>query len=149
MVNKVSLLRNTQAVDVKVLMANQQALTCTLKGEAIVKTDTGEQVLLKEVLLHPALTCNLLSVRKTNEAGLKVEFTKNGNVTFMAQAPRRLLMSGRASGCLYELVGHALTLSMVASTANNPSMSALSNLIATSFPQTLGALWHRRLGHLN
>jgi transposase InsO family protein len=151
MVNKVPLLRNKQAVDVKVLTANQQVLTCTLKGEAIVKTDTGEQVHLKEVLLLPALTCNLLSVRKVNEAGLKVEFTKNGNVTFMPQAPRRLLMSGRASGSLYELVGDALTLSMVASAANNPStsISAPSNLIATRFPQTLGALWHRRLGHLN
>jgi hypothetical protein len=44
MVNKVSLLHNTQAVDVRVLTANQQALSCTLKRKAIVKTDTGEQV---------------------------------------------------------------------------------------------------------
>jgi hypothetical protein len=149
MVNKVSLLRNTQAVDVKVLTANQQAVTCTLEGEAIVKTDTGKQVLLKEVLLLPALTCNLLSVRKANEVGLKVAFTRNGNVTVMAQAPQRLLMSGRASGSLYELVGHALTLSMVAAAAHNPPISAPSNLIATRFLNTLGALWHSRLGHLN
>jgi hypothetical protein len=149
MVNKVSLLRNTHAVDVKVLTANQQAVTCTLKGEAIVKTDTGKEVLLKEVLLLPALTCNLLSVRKANEAGLKVEFTRNGNVTGMAQDPRRLLMSGRASGSPYELVGHALTLSMVAAAAQNPPISAPSNLIATRFLNTLEALWHSRLGHLN
>jgi hypothetical protein len=82
MVNRASMLRNLQPADTTVRTAKKARLTCTTKGEAIVKTRNNKLVLLSDVVLLPALTCNLLSVSKASEAGYKVEFTRNGQVFF-------------------------------------------------------------------
>jgi transposase InsO family protein len=151
MVKDALLLRNTKPTQVNVTTANQEVLQSTMKGEAIIVNHNGEKVLLKEVLLLPSLTCNLLSVNKANEAGLKVEFSSNGKVAFMQTMPRKKLLSGRAVGSLYEIDGYAMALgtSYSTSSANVAQRTTTSTvpLGGATMPKS-SLLWHRRLGHL-
>jgi hypothetical protein len=143
MVNKSELLLNIRPTDIWVKTAGDQELHCTAKGEAVILTATGQEVLLQEVLLLPAMTCNLLSVPKAIENGLKVDFQDNGQVLF-TQSNSSVLLRGQASGSLFELAGYAIVQQTIAAQADTkcqmdvPSTSAGRN----------GILWHRRLGHI-
>jgi transposase InsO family protein len=157
MVNDPSLLRNQQTTSVDITTANKELLRCNTKGEAVFLNHAGEQVLLREVLLLPALTCNLLSVKKASEAGLSVQFAHN-SVTF-TQPNGRLLLKGRSVGSLYELTGHALRQAVAAAAATvtqNPTAAEPSTpapppppiAIGNANLRNVGILWHRRLGHI-
>jgi hypothetical protein len=156
MVNNASLLRNHQPISVEITTANNEELRCETKGEAVLVNHAGRQVLLRDVLFLPALTCNLLSVKKASEAGLNKNFTCD-TVSFKLPG-RQVLLTGKAAGSLYELSGHALTQGMAApmmspdrennTTDVEPETPALPAAIGNANLKKLGLLWHRRLGHI-
>jgi hypothetical protein len=156
MVNDASLLRNHQPISVEITTANKELLRCDTKGEAVLINHAGKQVLLKDVLFLPALTCNLLSVKKASEAGLNINFAHD--MILFKLPGRQALLTGKAIGSLYEFSGHALTQMMAAPMIPLDQANTTPDVVqeTTSLPaaignasmQKLGLLWHRRLGHI-
>jgi hypothetical protein len=101
MVKNASLLRNATPTKISVTTANEETLLCETKGEVVIVHHNNEQVLLRDVLLQPALTCNLLSVTKADQAGVAATFS-GGSVRFCERSGK-LLLCGKSTGSLYEL----------------------------------------------
>jgi hypothetical protein len=125
MVKDASLLLNSQPANVRVTAANREDLHCSTKGKVVIINHAGEPVLLKDVPLQPALTCNLLFVKRATEAGLKVEFGSLRKVTFNPQRTQKmLLLSGTAACSLFALDGYALALKEPTSNQDQPLRTA-------------------------
>jgi hypothetical protein len=93
MVNDASLLRSHQPISVEITTANNEELRCDTKGEAVLINHAGKQFLLRDVLFLPALTCNLLSVKKASEAGLNINFACD-TISFKLPG-RQALLTGK------------------------------------------------------
>jgi hypothetical protein len=108
-----------------------------------------------DVPLLPAVSCNLLSVKKANEAGISVKFSHD-LVTFEMSKPSRLLLSGTAQNSLYELNSHALTQATAATATSDDGIRQMIESQPEKAPSTpggfklqaTGLLWHRRMGHI-
>jgi hypothetical protein len=149
-----SLFRCQKPTNETVTTASHEELLCKIKREVILINHAGEQVLLRDVLLLPDITCNLLSIRKADEVGVNAHFSR-GKVTFKTSTNKTLL-TGISTGSLYELNGHALTLAQATPAVSEASPTAEKQIETPSPPQPagggiplrLGLLWHRRLGHI-
>jgi hypothetical protein len=130
-VKDASLLLNSQPANVRVTTANQEDLHCSTKGKVVIINHAGEPVLLKDVPLQHALTCNLLFVKRATEAGLKVEFGSLRKVTLNTQRTQKMLPSGTAACSLFALDGYALALTEPTSNQDQP-FSTTSNRQAAS-----------------
>jgi hypothetical protein len=144
MVKNASLLRNATPTKISVTTANAQTLLCETKGEVVIVNHNNEQVLLRDVLLQPALTCNLLSVTKADQAGVTATFTK-GSVRFCERSGK-LLLCGKATGSLYELQGRAVPMALVAPAITTSEVEPQP--MTCTAPRNISLIWHRRLGHI-
>jgi hypothetical protein len=138
------LLRNASPTKISVTTANEQTLRCETKGEVVIVNHNNEQVLLRDVLLQPALTCNLLSVTKADQAGVAATFS-GGGVRFCDRSSK-LLLCGKSTGSLYELQGRAIPMALVAPAITTSEVEPQP--MTCTAPRNISLIWHRRLGHI-
>eukprot|EP00253_Pinus_taeda_P016229 PITA_16229 len=108
-------------------------------GKVKLKLQGGRVGTLPGVLHIPALTRNLISVRKLDDAGVEIVFKKD---TFKMVQGALVLMQGVRIGTLYKLQGSTII------DGCNSSMVPESGaeILVVSREKTM--LWHQRLGHI-
>ena len=120
----------------KVRLANDTMISGVGIGSVIWEDkELNETTTIKNVLFVPELSQNLISVKKSTQAGYKVEFSGT-TCKVKSKDLQHIIVKGRIypGGSLYQLDGDVISNCAQASIAKNES-----NL----------SLWHRRLGHIN
>jgi len=108
--------------------ANSEKLSVKAVGNSCIKLN-DMQVEVKNVLLVPKLSTNLLSVSKIVEMGNSVTFNKNGCTVYNSEN-EIIVTCGQQDG-VYKFSGEEIK-SFVAMKSENEAM-----------------MWHRRFGHIN
>ena len=93
--NDLSMLVNVrQIAPVRVRVANNQVVTLTQGGDALLPTENGTVLRLKNVAYHPSIAAPLLSVKQLVDGGASVTFERDEAVVrrsgrVVARVPRR------------------------------------------------------------
>lgn len=112
---------------------NSTFIKATRKGTLNLTTNTGVQVVIRNVLFCPEVPYNLLSVTKMREAGMTIIFNKKG---VEVNTNGKVLMVGKILNNLYS----------VDFTVNR---NKINSACITSSKKISYELWHQRLGHIS
>ena len=125
--------------DGDVFLGDDRKSRIICRGKVKLKLQSGRIRTLSSVLHIPALTRNMISVRKLDDAGVKIVFEKD---TCKMVWGALVLMRGFQIGTPYKLQA-----SIVFDGCNNSAVpeSGAENLVV-SRERTM--VWHQRLGHI-
>lgn len=118
----------------KIMVANNDAVTVQKMGNVNIKTTVCNDehlIQVRNVLLVPELSANLLSVSQLTKKGCKVEFTDEGCVIYNSQ--NSIIATARLTNNMYKLNTVTGNACAVAAVENKADLNT----------------WHRRMGHLN
>ena len=140
--NMENLRKPSQVIHMK--CANRQLVKLNRIGEVTMKIKTNQRnvmLTLGEAAYAPTFQCNIVSVGKLTDAGMKVMFGDNGAVVF--DGNMKPVMVARKVGKLYIISGQ-VSLHKVLDGINDTVMA----LKETNSDMSNVELWHQRLGHI-
>lgn len=144
MVNDVALLHNVRQISSTCnLAANNSSVPVRAVGDVKLINHLGKDVTLRDTLFVPELNCNLISLSRADDAGLRV-YGKAGSLT-IANDSRTLLRAQKRGHLFY---AECTPKKSEVPPAQTQSVASPGVPSATSSVASESAMmWHRRLGH--
>lgn len=142
LVNEIDLFTSVEDLEIplKISIAKKgESIFATKKGSIEMVTNLGLKGTLNNVLYAPEIPHNLLSVRRIQEAGMNVIFSKTGGVVI--KRGNQKILNGKPMNNLI-----CITLEINKNASKNTCHQA--KLDENSTRKTY-KLWHERLGHIN